>query len=241
MKRRTFLQLTGLGAVGGLAGCLGSNSPPPRKSSVVSDFEASDGSLVVDLADQTWVMSRYEAADQSSLSGFDPQSLAAFSPVGVASAKGKSGGGGGRGATGRGTGGYASAPRTVHGHAWYHGGDYADDWYENNANQVSRFPVGVAALGVAYLGSTAAMRDDAPDAGPVPWDREIQDPNDTVEYDIDDDSQLGQDGWYRVGAHVVGDDVNHDFRWECYDLEVTDGIGDAGYSIEEEWKVSPRI
>nr|WP_058826569.1 hypothetical protein [Haloferax sp. Q22] len=61
MKRRTFLRLTGLGAAGGLAGCLGSNSPPPRKSSVVSDFEASDGSLVVDLADQTWVMSRYEA------------------------------------------------------------------------------------------------------------------------------------------------------------------------------------
>ncbi|SFK64069.1 hypothetical protein SAMN04487950_0330 [Halogranum rubrum] len=230
MRRRTFIAASGFGALTALGGCLGNSSPPPRKSSVVSEFEMADGSLTVDLADDTWVVSRYEA---------NQQSLASVNPVGVASAKGKGGGGGGRGATGRGSGGYASAPRTRYGHAWYHGGDYADDWYEDHADDVSRYGVGVAALGVAYLGSTSQMEDDAPDAGPVPWDETFQNPNDTVQYDVAEQST--GDGWYRVGAHIVGDSVDHDFRWECFDLEIDRGFGGDSYSIDEQWKVSPRI
>ncbi|AFK20841.1 hypothetical protein E6P09_18365 (plasmid) [Haloferax mediterranei ATCC 33500] len=231
MRRRKFLYASGLGALGALSGCLGSQSPPPRKSNVVTDFQMSDGSLVIDLADKTWVMSRY-APTQQSISG--------VSPIGVASAKGK-GGGGGRGATGRGSGGYSSAPKTKHGHAWFHGGDYADDWYEDNADEVSRYSVGIATLGIAYLGSTDSMKDDAPDSGPVPWDKEFKNPDDTVTYDLTNQSEFRRDGWYRVGAHVVGSDVNHDFRWECYDLEVDNGVSDQQFNIEEQWKVSPRI
>jgi hypothetical protein len=232
MRRRNFIIASGLGALGALSGCLGSQSPPPRKSNVIADLSIQDGSLLVDIADDTWVMSRYESSQQS---------LSGVSPIGVASAKGGSGGGGGRGSTGRGTGGYSSAPRTRHGYAWYHGGDYADDWYENNGEQVSRYPVGIAALGVAYLGSTDSMQDQAPDAGPVPWDERFENPSDTVQYDISNRSEFRQDGWYRVGANVVGSDVNHDFRWECYDVEVDNGIGGGPLEIEEQWKVSPRI
>ncbi|ELZ95916.1 hypothetical protein C440_06487 [Haloferax mucosum ATCC BAA-1512] len=231
MRRRKFLYTSGLGALGALAGCLGSKSPPPRKSSVVADFETSDGSLVIDLADETWVMSRYEP---------NHQSISGVSPIGIASAKGKGGGVGGRGATGRGSGGYSSAPRTKHGHAWFYGGDYADDWYEDHGNEVSRYGVGIAALGIAYLGSTEAMKDDAPDAGPVAWDETFDNPDDTVAYDLTSRNEFNRDGWYRVGTHVVGSDTDHDFRWECYDLEVT-GLGDEKFTIEEQWKVSPRI
>ncbi|ELZ80249.1 hypothetical protein C453_19265 [Haloferax elongans ATCC BAA-1513] len=229
MRRRKFLHASGLAALGALAGCIGSKSPPPRRSSVVSDFEMNNGKLVIDLADETWVTSRYEP---------NQQSLSGVSPIGVASAKGK-GGGGGRGATGRGSGGYSTAPRTVHGHAWYHGGDYADDWYEDNRGKFDRYKVGIAALGIAYLGGTSQMRDDTPDAGPVPWDETIQNPDETVTYDITDRSEFRRDGWYRVGANIVGDNVNHDFRWECFDLEVDKDT--QGFDIEEQWKVSPRI
>ena len=230
MRRRQFIVATGLGAVTALGGCLGSKSPPPRKSSVVSDLEVSDGTLVVDLADNKWVMSRYDGSQQSP---------ATVSPVGIASAKGSSGGGGGRGATGRGTGGYTSAPHTSHGHAWYHGGDYADDWYEDHEEEVTQYPVTVAALGIAYLGSTDQMQDEAPDAGTVPWDETFQNPSGTVMYDITNRPEFSQAGWYRVGANIVGGDSNHDFRWECYDLEVSDGA--TGFRIDEQWKVSPRI
>ncbi|MFC6825088.1 hypothetical protein [Halopelagius fulvigenes] len=230
MRRRQFIVGSGLGALVALSGCLGSKSPPPRKSNVISNFEVSDTSLVIDSADNTWVMSRYEDTQQQSLGGLNP--------VGVASAKGKSGGGGGRGASGRGSGGYSSAPRTKHGYAWYHGGDYADDWYENHGDEVSRFPVGIAALGVAYLGSTSQFRDDAPGPGAVPWDKTFQNPDDTVKYDIT--NGRADEGWYRVGAKIVGTENDHSFRWESYDLEI-DRSTDGGYSIQEEWKVSPRI
>ena len=224
MRRRNFIVASGLGTIAALTGCLGGGSaPPPRKSNVVSDIRVRDGSLSIDVADDTWVASRYDRTQQS---------LAALNPVGVASAKGK-GGGGGRGATGRGSGGYSSAPKTRHGYAWYHGGDYADDWYENHGDAVSRYSVTVATLGVAFLGSTAEIQDRAPGAGAVPWDETFSDPDDTVEYDV------SRPGWYRVGANVVGEN-GHDFRWESYDVELDGGSG-GGYSIEEQWKVSPRI
>ena len=229
MRRRQFIVASGLGALTALAGCSGNQSPPPRKSSVISEFEITDGALAIDIADNTWVMSRYEDTQQS---------LGRLNPIGVASAQKGRGGSGGRGASGRGSGGYSSAPRTTHGYAWYHGGDYADDWYENHSDDVTRYGVGVAALGIAYLGSTTQMRDNAPDAGAVPWDETFRDPNDTVQYDITDD---GRDaGWYRVGANIVGSETGHDFRWACYDLEINTGTDD-GYTIAEKWKVSPRI
>lgn len=230
MRRRQFIVTSGLAAVAALSGCLGNNSPPPRKSNVVSDFTMRDGSLVVDLADDTWITSRYD--------GSGGGSSANLNPIGVASAKGK-GSGGGRGATGRATGGYSSAPRTRHGYAWYHGGDYADDWYEDHGDEVTRYGVAVTALGVAYLGSGAQIQDEAPGPGPVPWDEKFEDPGDTVQYDVDARSSFARTGWYRVGANLAGTDVDHDFRWECYDLEIRDTAG--GFAIGEEWKVSPRI
>ena len=229
MRRRQFIVGAGLGAITALGGCLGSQSPPPRKSSVVSDFEMSDSSLVVDIADNTWVMSRFEDTRQS---------LGGLNPVGIASAKGKSGGGGGRGATGRGTGGYSSAPRTRYGYAWYHGGDYADDWYENHGDEVTRYPVEIAAIGVAYLGTTSQFRDNAPGAGAVTWDKTFRDPADTVEYDVT--NGRADEGWYRVGAQVIGANTDHNFRWESFDLEIGSST-DGRYSIDEQWKVSPRI
>lgn len=208
MRRRHFIASAGLGAAAALGGCLGSQeAPPPRKSSVVSEFETNDGSLVVDLADNTWVMSRYEGTQQS---------LDDLNPVGVAAAAKGGRGGGGRGASGRGSGGYASAPRTTHGHAWYHGGDYADDWYEDHRGDGTRYPVTVAALGIAYLGGTARFRDDAPGPGPVPWDERYPNPEDAVEYDLSNGSDAG---WYRVGAKIVGTETSHDFRWESFDLK----------------------
>ncbi|MFH5801483.1 hypothetical protein [Haladaptatus sp. CMAA 1911] len=229
MRRRQFLLASGIGAVTALSGCLGSeSSPPPRKSNVVTDFEMNDGSLVIDLANSPWVMSRYSG--NSGSAGW-------LSPVGVANAKGKSGGGGGKGASGRGTGGYAKAPRTHHGYAWYHGGDYADDWYEDHGDDVTKYRTTIAALGIAYLGGASRMNDDAPGAGPVPWDEKYGNPKDTVEYDIADRGGNPKSGWYRVGVNLAND--NHDFRWECFDLEIDDGT--SGGHIGETWKVSPRI
>ncbi|WP_423747135.1 hypothetical protein V5735_21115 (plasmid) [Haladaptatus sp. SPP-AMP-3] len=232
MRRRQFVLASGIGAVAALSGCLGSDSsPPPRKSSVITNFEMQSGSLVIDLVDDPWLMSRYDG---------NQGSAGMLSPVGIASAKGKNGGGGGRGATGRGSGSYSSAPRTGHGYAWYHGGGYADDWYDDHDDDVTRYQVAIATLGIAYLGSTAQMQDDAPDAGAVPWDKTFRNPSGTVEYDVSGRSGISQDGWYRVGANVMDADGNHNFRWECFDLEIDSGIGD-GFNIDEEWKVSPRI
>lgn len=228
MRRRQFIIAAGMGAVSTFSGCLGSNAPPPRKSNVVTDCTIQNGKLVVSLADDTWVMSRYDGNQQS----------LGVNPIGVAEAKGK-GGGGGRGATGRGTGGYSKAPRTRHGFAWYHGGDYTDDWYENHDDEVKKYGVTVAAVGIAYLGRTEEMQEEAPDAGPVPWDKQVREVDDTVKYDVSNRNNFRQEGWYRVGAHVVGENVNHDFRWESYDLEIDKGS--SGFEIEEEWKVSPRI
>ncbi|MFC4451599.1 hypothetical protein [Halorussus aquaticus] len=232
MRRREFIAGTGIVAASALAGCTGSKSPPPRKSNVFETIETKGGKLRVALEDNTWVKSRYDGGGQNALA--DPDDVGGLSPVGGARAKGK-GGGGGRGATGRATGGYTSAPKTGHGRAWWHGGDYADDWYEDHRDDVSKYGVGVATIGVAYLGSSAAMKDDKPGAGPVPWDCRVDNPDDT------EACQIGTDGWYRVGAELRGKN-GHDFDWECVDLKVDETIGsDAGYEVEKQWKVSPRI
>lgn len=230
MRRRTFLLGTGVAATTALAGCTGDSSPPPRKSNVIAGIQANSGSLRIDVADDTWVMSRWDAGGSQALA--DPDDVSGFSPVGSASAKGK-GGSGGRGATGRGTGGYGKAPKIGHGRAWYHGGDYADDWYEEHGDEVTKYGVAVASIGVAYLGTNAEFQDDKPGAGKVPWNEMYLDPNDAVKHPVD------RAGWYRVGAHIEGEQSGHNFRWEAIDLEL-DRSG-SGYEIAEKWKVSPRI
>lgn len=231
MRRRQFVVGTGLAVASALAGCTDDNdSPPPRRSNVIETIELADGDLRIAPEDDTWVMSRYDPDDQQALA--DPDSVGGLSPVGAASAKG-GGGGGGRGATGRGSGGHSSAPRTGHGRAWFHGGAYADDWYDDHDDEVREYSVVVAALGVAYLGTDAEFQDDRPGPGRVPWDETFSDPGDAETYSID------REGWYRVGAHVEGENVNHDFRWESVDLAVDSSA--SGYEIDEKWKVSPRI
>lgn len=225
MHRRRFIATVGLTAGTALTGCLSDSAPPPRKSKVLERLEARSGTLRIDIADNPWVLSRYEA------DGSGSRSLQ-FDPVGVAAAKG-GGSGGGRGAAGRGSGGYSSAPRTHHGWAWWHGGDYTDDWYEDHADEIEKYAVTIAAVGVAHLGSTGRYRDNRPGAGKINWDQRYDSPNDLIEHSI------GEFGWYRVGVHITGETVNHDFRWEAVDFEVvSDG---SGHKMKNVWKVSPRI
>ncbi|SFR67702.1 hypothetical protein [Halogeometricum limi] len=235
MRRRRLLQLSGVAVTAAVAGCLGNNPPPPRRSNAISDVALGDQSesLTVNVADDPWVMSRYDADTSGSLA--EPSSvLAALSPVGLASAQ-KGGGRGGSGATGRGTGGYTTAPRTGHGYAVYHGGDDDDEWYENHRDEVQRYGAAAGALGFAYLGSNAAFTDDPPGPGPVPWDEKRTEPSDTETFD------LSRPGWYRVATKLDGENVNHDFGWAAVDVRVDSQFGQDSYDIEEEWKVSPRI
>lgn len=185
--------------------------------------------LRIDTADIPWVLSRYEPTEDLRAPS---QQSSQLNPVGIAAAKG-GGSGGGRGAAGRGSGGYSSAPETNHGWAWWHGGDYTDDWYEAHADVVEKYDVTIVAVGVAYLGLTNEYKDDRPDAGPVPWDQKYEPPNGIIEYPIENL------GWYRVGIHITGKTVKYDFSWEAVDFEVVpDG---NGYELTNEWKISPRI
>jgi hypothetical protein len=236
MRRRRLLQASGAAAVAAVAGCLGDSTPPPRRSNAISDvsLDGQDQTLVTDVADDPWVMSRFESGSSGSLDA--PTSLlAALSPVGVAGAQKGGGRGGGSGATGRGTGGYRSAPRTHHGYAHYHGDDDDDDWYENHRDEVTRYAAAAGTLGFAYLGSNAAFTDDPPGPGPVPWDETVADPGDVERFDVP------REGWYRVGTRLNGQNVNHDFGWACLDVRVDEQFGSEGYDIEETWKVSPRV
>jgi hypothetical protein len=238
MRRRRFLQASGAVVLCAAAGCLGDTAPPPRKSNALSDVELRTSGeqprLQVDLADDPWVVSRYDGRSSSSLDA--PLSLLGrLSPVGVARAKGGGKGGGGSGATGRGTGGYSSAPRTHNGYAWYHGTDDSDDWYDNHADEVTRYAVVVGSVGFASLGRNATYVDDPPEPGPVPWDRTVEDPSGQHTF------EAGDEGWYRVGAELVGENVDHSFGWASVDVYVEDDPFEGGMAIEEEWKVSPRV
>ncbi|RRJ33526.1 hypothetical protein [Halocatena pleomorpha] len=221
MHRRRFLRVIGATALPVLAGCSSDETPPPRKSSVVEQLETNDGMIRIDLADRVWVLSRYT-----------PPRSSIDAPVGVAAAKG-GGGGSVRGATGRAGGGHVNAPRTNHGWAWWHGGDYADDWYDDHEDETSRYSVRIEKVGVRSFGSDAVFKKDRPGAGPVDWDWTYRSPKDRI------DHPLRKPGWYRVGAHIVGKKVDHDFQWECVDFKVS-SVGQS-YAIQNEWKVSPRI
>lgn len=226
MYRRQFL--VGAGVLASSAGCLGNAAPPPRKSNVVETVAVDDGALRIDLADDAVVESRVDLDTNRESLGV----LAAANPVGVASAKGR-GGGGGRGATGRGSGGYRSAPKTNKNRAKYHGGPYASGWRDDHDDEIERYSARITTVGVAFLGSNAAFQEDKPGAGPVPWDGTFRNPDDVETH------PLSRAGWYRVGARLRSPNGSHDFGWECIDLRIDRGGG--GYEIAEKWKVSPRL
>jgi hypothetical protein len=237
MRRRDFLR--GAAATGGLAalaGCsaipfVGGSSAPPRESNVISDIEMGSGAMQIDLADEPFVESRKDASAEE-VGSLAAPNLAALLPVGRASAA-KGGGGGGKGATGRGSGGYRSAPTTSKGRAKYHGGAYANDWRDDHENEIETYRASIAAVGIAYLGSNTEFQDDKPGSGPVPWDEQITDPENTLSYPVD------REGWYRVGTELEAPGGGTSFGWEAVDLQV--GEGSSGMEVEEEWKVSPRL
>lgn len=235
MQRREFL-LKGSLAVGGtagLAGCFGlfggNNQPPPRESHVFEPVRLQDNQLVVDLEDEVWIESRADVGSgrlaprqAGLLSGFD---LGDASPVGVASAA--------KGATGRGTGGYATARKDRHGRAVLFGSDDDDDWYENNSDDIRRYTAVVTTLGIAYMGSDIAFEDNPPGPGPVDWDATVDEPREAQPYSVD------REGWYRIGAELTAANGNYNFGWESIDMEVDNEVG--GMEIDEQWKVSQRI
>jgi len=233
MNRREFLTKGTLtvGAVTGLAGCFGlfggngRDGPPPRQSQVFEVTEVQNGQLVVPLEDDTWVMSRADAQGrvEPASAGFsDPGDL---SPVGVASAaKG----------SGRGKGGYSSSPKGRHRHrALLFGRDDDDDWYEDHEDEIQRYSVAVAAVGIAYMGSDAQFENNPPGPGPVDWDRTVSNPSGQVTEALD------AEGWYRVGAQLEGEGVDQNFGWEAIDMEIDRTA--SGMQKDEQWKVSPRI
>ena len=251
IDRRTLLTTGGIVAAGGLtalAGCTESSTePPPRKSNVIDEVELStDGStLRIDPYGESdrWVQSRRDLAVETSPGSDDrtdavesisvPAALAALSPVGTARAAK------GRGATGRGSGGYSSAPRTANGRAWFWGGSYANGWYDDHEDEVDEYPVDIATLGVAYIGSDTRFEEQDPGPGPINWDDTYDAPTDE---EIETSVRDLRPGWYRVGANIVvaaGPDEGTDLGWECLDLRVEETAD--GKEITERWKVSPRI
>jgi len=252
MNRRDYLRTCGIAAVGGigaLTGCLGSDSEsPPRKSNVIEEVAVEEGALVIDPYgdDEQWITTRRDINLQSS--SVDEESsesgtLASVSPVGVAEAAK------GRGATGRGSGGYSSAPRTHNGRAWYGAGTAAgtgtttNDWYDENEQEVKRVPADIATIGVAYVGTNERFQEQAPGPGPLEWDEEYENPGTSGQIESRLPEEEGQ-GWYRVGSEVKveesevesGENVN--LGWECIDVRIEQGLG---LSITERWKVSPEV
>lgn len=257
MERRQFIKTSGLVTVSGLttlAGCTGSDNdaPPPRKSNVIEGVNLSDGGDTLTIRpvpqDEQWVQSRRDITDGSTESETTTTEnttstseslsvLGGLSPIGVASAAK------GRGATGRGAGGYSSAPRTSNGRAWLFGGAYVNSWYDDHDDEVEKYPVRVTTLGIAYIGTNTEFEEQDPGAGPIPWDETYDnpDPDTPVETQISD----LQAGWYRVGSNIVvdnrgnGNDKPTDLGWECIDIRIEET--DSGKEITERWKVSPRI
>lgn len=251
LSRRRYLGLTtGVVASVGTAGCLGflsnNNSPPPRRSNLVTDISVESQQLVVNFVDpeDMWLMSRrdidVDTATQSSVSGTDRSGLGSLLPVRPASAKG-------RGATGRGTanrgGGSDSTPRSNNGYLWYGGGAYAGTWYNNHDDEVNRYPVTVGTVGLARLGNNTTFRSNDPGPGPVTWDNTYNRIDNTPN-GPDNRLQVEQqvsEGWRRIGVRADTDtgDEAPGFGWESFDVWVQNDTN--GFTIAEQWKVSPRI
>lgn len=247
MNRRDYLRTCGvaaMGSLGALTGCLGSESgPPPRKSNVIKEIAVEGGTLlIVPYSDtEQWIMTRRDINLQSSSvnqGSTTSGTLASVSPIGVArAAKGS-------GATGRGSGGYSSAPRTRNGRAWYGAGSGHNDWYDENEQEVKKIPADLATIGVAYLGTNELFQEQAPGPGPLEWHEEYENPDTSGQIESEILNRGGQ-GWYRVGSKVkveeseVASGENVNLGWECVDVRVEEDGG--GFSITERWKVSPEV
>ncbi len=233
MKRRRFVASGATVGALTLAGCLGSSSPPPRRSEVFADVGSNGGALQMNLADQPIVESRadVDARESSGSFGSVVAVLAGLNPVGTAAA---AKGGGGRGATGRGSGSHGSAPKNHSGHAKYHGGDY-DDWREDHEDEVDTYQAEVTTLAIGYIGTVVQMEDSPPGPGPIDWDETWTNPRP----DQDITYEPPRTGWYRTGAKLEAKDANHTFGWECLDFEVRDAS--ESIQVNNVWKVSPRL
>ena len=256
MKRRMLIRaLIGSIAVGGTAGCIrafqSDQSPPPRKSNVIRDISVMNNGETLRITivpdESRWVMTRREMnaaslqaqyVDTTNPLGWNHRAimeidagLDTVSPIGtVEAAKG-------RGATGRGRGGFSSAPRTSNGRAWYGGGAYAGAWYNNHDDEVSRVPVTIDTLGIGFIDDNDTFTERSPGPGPINWDTTYDDPTGDIQSDLNPRS-----GWYRVGAEINAELAGGGTRplgWECIDLRVRSNGNDE--EITKKWKVSPRI
>jgi len=256
MKRRMLIRtVIGSIAVGSTAGCIRAfqsddQSPPPRKSNIIRDISVTNSGEIIKVTtapdESQWVMTRQEidaASSRAQVENTNNQiswhqraiaevdsGLDAVSPIGTVEAKG-------RGATGRGRGGFSSAPRTSNGRAWYGGGAYAATWYDNHDNEVSRVPVTINMIGIGFIGDNDTFTERSIGPGPINWDTTYNDPTGDIRSDLSPRS-----GWYRVGAEVnaeLAGGGTQPLGWECIDLRVRSTGNDE--EITKKWKVSPRI
>jgi hypothetical protein len=248
MNRRSFLRKSGIAATLGLtalAGCTGtgSDSAPPRKSEVFQEINVKDnGALVVDLEDTVEVQSRVDISNtggsnsNSQSLGDQAQDVASdLNPVGVAAAaKGR----GGRGRAGGARGARKAGAKGRNGRAKLYGGtgntyvfwwnDHKDDVEEHNA-KVEK--IGITRLGDADKSGKGLPGPGKPEGG---WDRTVDNPSQNFKF------TPGEPGWYRVAAHLMSPNGDHDFGWEAVDLQIVKNDND-NLEAKQSWKVSPRL
>jgi hypothetical protein len=210
------------------------------------ELDRKSGALVIPFEDGKWVQTRRDLDDGGDQNSLDVSlsALAGLSPVSVARAAK------GRGATGRGAGGFKLASKTSHGRAWFYGGAYANGWYDDHDDEVEQVPVQVKQVGIAYLGDNEQFEEQDPGPGPVDWDETYEPPeNEGGKLEIAPEELPALNnlkvGWYRAGTQVVvdnkgrGNDKVQNLGWECVDIRVENKNGEK--TITERWKVSPRI
>jgi len=237
MKRRRFVRgSAGLLAGAALAGCLGgNNAPPPRKSRVFEDVALQGTTLQIQLLSDVEVESRQENESGFAAGG----AVSSLAPVGVARAA--------KGAGGRGSGGYSSAPKHSRHRSWavWHGGGYSDDWRENHEDELRMYDATIATLGVAYLGTDEEYENDPPGPGPgeVSWDETWDDPQDGADLAanlsaVSPGSNV-REGWYRIGTELVSEDGSENFGWQAVDMEVDENVNSL--QLDKTWYVKPRV
>jgi len=194
---------------------------------VYEDIEASSGNIVVETEPNPWVKSREDVS--ASLA------LQVGLPVGRAAAA--KGGGRGKGATGRGSGGWSDAPHYRKGRAVYHGHEEDDDWREEHEDEIEKYDATLATAGIVYLGTEDEYSDDPPPVGRPDqgWDQTWDDPSPDQQLSV----TVEEVGWYRVGTKLEAEDGDHNFGWESVDFEVEES--DDGFTVDNRWQVSPRI
>jgi hypothetical protein len=226
MNRRRFLATSATVGVLAMAGCSDDETAPPRRSQVFENQRVTDGRLEVQLDPQPRVESREDVE-------------AGLVPIGfVGRAAAAKGGGAGRGASGRGkSGNYGDAPKhSNHGHAMYGAGAYGNDYRDDHDDDIERYDASIATVGVARIGDPGDDEDDLEAYGDF-------DPDELTEYDASAGDAVTHPidqgaGWYRTGAKLTGDSVDHDFGWSYLDVEVE---GAEEMSVGQHWKLSPRL